>query len=127
MMGGIFTAYMDESYGPSPAVTIIAGAYGSAAQWRDVEARIHELESSLGFSMFHSKELKDRDGSFRGWSHKQRLKLVEEFIAILANGRVEAGFIMQIDDAEYEKYYRSGDGPAPAVLDTKYAFCLRGV
>src|SRR6516164_511442 len=111
----IFTAYMDESgtHGTSP-VTIIAGAYGSAAQWQDVEARIHELESRLGFSMFHSKDLKDGDGSFKGWSSEQRLKLVEEFLAILADGHVEAGFIMQINNADYEKYYRSGDGPAPA-------------
>jgi hypothetical protein len=127
MTGSAFTAYMDESgtHGTS-LVTIIAGVCGSAAQWQDVEARIHELENRHGFSVFHSKDLKDGDGSFKGWSSEQRLGLVEELIAILADGRVESGFIMQINNADYEKYYRSGDGPAPAVLDTAYAFCLRG-
>ena len=123
----IFTAYMDESgtHGTSP-VTIMAGAYGSAAQWGDVEARIQELEQKRQFSMFHSTDLKSGHGSFKGWSSEQRLELVEEFIAILADRRIEAGFVMQIVNADYEKYYRVGDGPAPAVLDTNYGFCFRG-
>lgn len=123
----IFTAYLDESgtHGASP-VTIMAGAYGSAAQWEDVEARIQELEQKWQFSMFHSTDLKSGQGSFKGWSSEQRLELVEEFIAILADRRIEAGFIMKIVNADYEQYYCMGDDPAPAVLDTKYGFCFRG-
>jgi Protein of unknown function (DUF3800) len=123
----ILTAYIDESgtHGTSP-VTIMAGAYGSVAQWEDVEARIQELEQKRQFSMFHSTDLKSGQGSFKGWSSEQRLELVKEFIAILADRRIESGFIMQIVNADYEKYYRMGDAPAPAVLDTKYGFCFRG-
>jgi hypothetical protein len=76
--------------------------------------------------MFHSKDLKSGQSSFKGWSSEQRLELVEDFIAVLADRRVEAGFIMEIENADYEKYYCLGEGPAPAVLDTKYGFCFRG-
>jgi Protein of unknown function (DUF3800) len=122
----IFTAYIDESgtHDASPA-TIMAGAYGCMAQWEDVEARIQELEQKWQFSMFHSTDLKSGQGSFKGWSREQRLGLVEEFIAILADRRIEAGFIMQIVNADYEKYYRMGDGATPAALNTKYSFCFR--
>ena len=109
---------MDESgtHDPSP-VTIMAGAYGTAAQWKDVEARIKELENKRQFSIFNSKDLKSGHGSFKDWSSEQRLELVQDVIAILVAKLVEAGFVIQIENTDYDKYYSSGDGPTSAVLE----------
>jgi Protein of unknown function (DUF3800) len=123
----IYTAYMDESgtHDPSP-VTIMAGAYGTAAQWKDVEARIKELEKKRQFSMFHSKDLKSGHGSFKDWSSEQRLELVQDFLTILVDQLIKAGFVMQIENEDYDKYYSFRDGPTSTVLDTKYGLCFRG-
>ena len=80
----LYTAYLDEAdtHGPAPTI-IMAGVLGTTRQWVIFSRRLHRLQTSYGFSVFHTSEFKSRSGEFRGWSNAKRYQLVEELTVLV--------------------------------------------
>lgn len=125
----ILTGYFDESgtHGGSP-VTIMAGVLGTANQWRRFETELVKLKARYGFTVFHTKEFKDRSGEFWGWSAAKQSGLLAELVELLSNGFMRAN-VFTVMNEDFEQEYKGGLPAAPRKLrlDTAYGMAFRYV
>lgn len=121
----VFTAYLDESgtHDGSP-VTVMGGLLARAEQWENFEKGFGKLQKQHGFRVWHSKKFKRRDGDFKGWSVEQCTALYWD-LAFLTSRGLTGAVTMTLNNADFDKYYKSGPKPRKAVLDTKYGYCFR--
>lgn len=69
----VFQCYLDDSYDqPGTGVVTLGGYFGGAENWCRFEERSDEFLTSLGVPVFHSKDFKNTNGVFRGWSRSQK-------------------------------------------------------
>lgn len=121
----VFTAYLDESgtHDGSP-VTVIGGLLARAEQWRGFERGFAQAQKTHGFHVWHSRKFKRRTGDFKGWKPEQCHALYWELAHLTGRGLTD-GAVVTLSNADYETYYRAGDKPRRARLDTKYGLCFR--
>ena len=105
-------------------VTVMAGIMGHAAQWKRFQGNLDQLKAKYGFRIFHAKEFKARKGEFEGWSIQKCLALANDLSELTGEGLM-CGAVLSVRNAEYDAYYRNGEGPRKPRLDTKYALSFR--
>jgi hypothetical protein len=121
----VYTGYLDESgtHGGSPA-TVMGGFLGRAQQWEKFEKGFAKAQKEHGFRVWHSKKFKRRDGDFKGWTDDQCQALYWDLAHLTSYGLTDS-VVMNLNNADFEKYYWNGDKPRRARLDTKYGYCFR--
>jgi hypothetical protein len=102
----------------------MGGIIATARQWADFEAKFTAAKMQYGFNIFHTKKFKSRSGDFVGWSHIKRSSLYWDLASLSSNAFIE-GVALHLDNAGYEEYYKAGDKPRRARLDSKYGLCFR--
>jgi hypothetical protein len=119
------TAYLDESGTHDGSdVTVMGGMLANARQWQKFEIGFSDIKKRHGFSIFHTKKFKRRDGDFKGWSNEQCLALMAELAPMTATAFSE-GVTFSLDNAAYDAEYRNGEKPRKLRLDSKYGLCFR--
>jgi hypothetical protein len=121
----VFTGYLDESgtHAGSPA-TVMGGFLARADQWEKFEKAFAKAQKEHGFRVWHSKKFKRRDGDFKGWSDEQISALYWELAHLTSYGLTDS-VVMNLNNADFETHYWSGEKPRRARLDTKYGYCFR--
>jgi hypothetical protein len=128
----ILTVYLDESgthdgdggSNTASSVLVMAGMMGNAPQWARFQYSLNRLKEGYGFTIFHTKKFKDRDGDFKGWSVEKRLKLVSDLTDIIAD-KLMQGCAISLKRADYSTQYRAEPFHRKARHDTEYGLCFR--
>lgn len=121
----LFTAYLDEADTHGDAPTIIMGGFlGTARQWELFERRLRALQRRDGFSIFHGKEFRHKEGEFRGWDDAKCGLLVENLTEIVRDELTE-GLTVHLEHDRYIKEYWSLPFPRKMPRDTQYGLCFR--
>jgi hypothetical protein len=120
----ILTSYYDEAgtHGGSP-VTVMAGVMATANQWHRFETTAARLKRNYGFTVFHSKEFKNRSGAFRGWSIQKQLSLISELGEAANEKNIMEGVMFVLSNREYEESYKGS--VRYFRQDSKYGLCFR--
>lgn len=119
------TAYLDESgTHDGSAVTIMAGAMATAAQWARFESCFSALKRKHGFKVFHTKKFKRRAGDFKGWNPLQQISLMMDLAAISEGAFVE-GLSFTLSNEDYAANYRGGEAPRRMRIESKYGLCFK--
>jgi Protein of unknown function (DUF3800) len=121
----VLTAYFDESgtHGGSP-ITVMAAAMANVEQWAKYRRDLAHVKMRHGFNVFHAKEFKQRTGRFAGWSRERCYALTQD-LSSLTDGKLMESVEFVLDNADYEKEYRSKEKPNKLALDSKYGLCFR--
>lgn len=80
----VFQCYLDDSYDPpSTGVVTLAGYFGTAENWANFEDRADSVLNSKGVPVFHTKEFRDTDGHFQGWTRDDKENLIVELFDVV--------------------------------------------
>jgi hypothetical protein len=121
----LFIAHFDESdtHGQEPHM-IMSAFLGTARQWELVGRKINALGKQHGFTIFHSYDLRNSKGEFKGWSLRKKLQLVDELASIIRGG-LKDGVTAILPRSLYIEEYRGKSKPKGMHLDTQYGVCFR--
>lgn len=120
-----FTGYLDESgtHDGSEA-TVMGGLLARADQWKRFQNGFDRAKKEHGFRVFHTKKFKRKNGDFKGWTDHQCLELIADLGRLTSTGLTD-GVAIALDNATYERHYKSEGKPNKARLDSKYGLCFR--
>jgi hypothetical protein len=121
-------AYVDESgtHGGSP-LTIMAGWIASVDQWAALERRWAGVLALYGVRYVHAKELRHREGPYRGWSDQKAVSFSRDLLVAL-EAHSQYSLTVILDNREYESHYRAPDKAERkrrGSVDSKYGVCFR--
>ena len=103
---------IDESgtHGSSPYM-IMAGYTARLHQWNRFDLKWRKGLRKAGLEYFHAKE---------HWKHPFTAKAVK-----ISDDNLLFGFVAKISEADYKKFYRSGQWEGRAQPDSMYGLCFR--
>jgi hypothetical protein len=119
----IYTAYFDESGTHNAELSVMAGFFGNAQQWRKFEKRVAKLFVRFGVDIFHTIDVRRTDKDFAGWSVDKKIDFLDEFQHII-NETLENGVVAYITEEVYQ-YYLSLPWPKTPRRDSKYTLMFR--
>ena len=96
----------------------------SAQKWDRFEKKFAVLRRKHGFTVFHTRKFKNRDGDFKGWRQEKQSALLDDLDRIADRGCM-TGVTVTLNNAEYERdFKRTPDVPRKLQLATKYGLCF---
>jgi hypothetical protein len=102
----------------------MAGAMGTANQWKKFQAQFDNLKRRYGFKIFHSKDFKARNGDFKDWPWQKGAAFLQDFM-VVSSGLIEVVTCSLPNMAYEQSYRRTADDPRKLRLDTAYGLCFR--
>jgi hypothetical protein len=120
----IVKIYIDESGTHGSPVTILGGWVGRLGQWAIFDPKWSKLLKRHELAFFHSHELRQSKGAFKGWSIAQK----QDFMAAAARialRSLEFGFTIILSEEDYRQRYVADERPKEVQLDSRYGLCFR--
>ncbi|MFZ0844441.1 MAG: hypothetical protein WAM62_01515 [Pseudolabrys sp.] len=123
----IFTAYFDEADTHGSAPTVIMGAFlAHAYEWRIFNRDLNRIRKDYGFSVFHAKDFKAKNGEFRGWDDAKCIRLINDLTTLVKTDLTE-GATVHLERARYLGEYRNQPFPAKMQPDSQFGLCFRAL
>lgn len=121
-------AYIDESgtHDGLP-LTVMSGWIAPVEQWSALERCWKVLMEIHGVRYVHAKELKHRQGPFKGWSDKRAVAFAEQLLMALERYSHYSLSII-FNNHEYDSHYRAphkAERRRRGSVDSKYGVCFR--